>query len=85
MKLGIFITIGFFIFINSLSLANALDYFDWRDYQDKNWMTPVKDQGHCGSCWAFSAVGTVEAQYNIANNYSDYDLDLSEEINSIDF
>jgi hypothetical protein len=53
--------------------------FDWRDYQGGNWMTPVKDQGSCGSCWAFGAVGAVEAAQNIRSNNPDLDLDLSEE------
>ncbi|RLI92787.1 MAG: hypothetical protein DRO89_01425, partial [Candidatus Altiarchaeales archaeon] len=53
--------------------------FDWRDKDGKNWLTPVRDQGSCGSCWAFSAVGAVEAKYNIVQNNTDLDPDLSEQ------
>ncbi|XP_014509925.1 cysteine proteinase COT44 [Vigna radiata var. radiata] len=37
-------------------------HVDWRL---KGALAPIKDQGSCGSCWAFSTVATVEAINNI--------------------
>jgi C1A family cysteine protease len=51
---------------------------DWRNKDGKDWTTPVRDQGNCGSCVAFATVATIEAQARIQLARPEWNIDLSE-------
>jgi hypothetical protein len=49
--------------IRMLDESSAPSSIDWTT---RGAVTPVKDQGQCGSCWAFSTTGSTEGAYQIA-------------------
>merc|ERR1711963_759609 len=52
---------------NDVETTDLPTEVDWRK---RGVVTPVKDQGRCGSCWAFGTVEQVESYYALANNGS---------------
>lgn len=48
------------------------------DARTAGWVTPIEDQGGCGSCVAFGTTAAVESSVRIANNNPKLSVDLSE-------
>ena len=44
------------------SVSAIPDSYEWNNY---GMVSPVKNQGSCGSCWTFSTVGSLESHWNI--------------------
>ncbi|MEK7358158.1 MAG: C1 family peptidase [Bdellovibrionota bacterium] len=48
------------------SASTAPATFDWRNMNGVNYVTPIKNQGSCGSCWVFAPTAALESQVAIA-------------------
>lgn len=59
--------------------------WDWRNRHGKNWMTCVKNQGSCGSCWAHASLAALEGYINLYyNRLLNYSLSVEELISCIE-
>ncbi len=53
--------------------------FDWRSYNGHSYIGAVRDQGSCGSCYAFGATAAAEGVYNLATgSYDSNTADFAE-------
>lgn len=52
---------------------------DWRNKDGRNWVSPILNQGSCGSCVAFASIGAMETQLNISSLLPNLNIRLSPE------
>jgi C1A family cysteine protease len=66
--------------LSSLSPSASLPAsLDWRNYNGKNFVTPVRTTGTCGT-WAFAVAAALESYTLRKNNTPGLNLDLSEQV-----
>jgi len=64
---------------NFKAAATLPTSFDWRSYNGHTYIGSVRDQGGCGSCYAFGASAAAEGAYNVATgSYDGNCADFSE-------
>ncbi|XP_047449175.1 dipeptidyl peptidase 1 [Mugil cephalus] len=51
--------------------AGLPEHWDWRNVNGVNFVSPVRNQASCGSCYSFASMGMLEARVRILTNNSD--------------
>jgi C1A family cysteine protease len=59
----------------TVATSQYANEFSWRNRHGEDWVTSVKHQGGCRSCWAFGTTAATELLINLYyNQHLDYDL-----------
>uniref|UniRef100_A0A1A8PW44 Dipeptidyl peptidase 1 n=1 Tax=Nothobranchius rachovii TaxID=451742 RepID=A0A1A8PW44_9TELE len=60
------------VMANLVKMAAALpEHWDWRKVDGVNFVSPVRNQASCGSCYSFATMGMLEARVRILTNNTD--------------
>lgn len=51
-----------------LAAQRLPESFDWRDRDGMNFVSPIRNQGDCGSCYAFGSMAMMESRLRIVTN-----------------
>jgi C1A family cysteine protease len=62
-----------------IELIDTPNEFSWKNFEEKDWTSPTKNQESCGSCGVFAAIGILESVINIREGNADIDPDFSEQ------
>lgn len=65
--------------IYDITIVDTPAEFSWKNIDGKDYSTPVKSQGNCGSCGLFSAIAALESVIKIREDRPDIEPDLSEQ------
>lgn len=55
-------------------IENLPRNFDWRDVQGVDYVSPVRDQGFCGSCYSFASMAILESRLRIVTKNQRQDI-----------
>jgi C1A family cysteine protease len=64
---------------NEQEPGRAPGAFDLRQVDGQNWVTPIRNQGKCGSCVAFAALAAFEGALKRQTSQAGLEVDLSEQ------
>ena len=57
-----------YLLLSHLAVSALPDSFDWRDVDGASYISPVRNQLYCGSCYAFASTALHECRLRVMTN-----------------